>query len=91
MQSKRRVRVRRSPEEWARVLKQFESSGVSQIAFCRAEGISQNSLQKWRRRLGSSAGGGFIELIPATKPEHHAPSWQIEVQLPAGVSIRFTS
>lgn len=91
MQSKRRVRVRRSPEEWARVLKQFESSGVSQVAFCRAEGISQNSLQKWRRRLRSRAGGGFIELTSATTPEHHAPSWQIEVQLPAGVSIRFTS
>jgi hypothetical protein len=33
----------------------WQSSGLTQVAFCKREGISLKSFQRWRRRLGTGA------------------------------------
>jgi len=51
---------RRTPQQWARLVEEYEVSGHSQRRFCTEHGIGQSSLRYWRRRLeqGSGAEGG---------------------------------
>jgi len=42
---------RRTPEQWAALVKEWEASGQSQRAFCAERGIGQSTLRYWRRRL----------------------------------------
>ena len=51
---------RRTAEQWARLVEEYEVSGHSQRRFCTEHGIGQSSLRYWRRRLeqGSGTEGG---------------------------------
>ncbi len=89
MARRRSGRARRSEKEWTEVLRRFEASGEGSRAFCQREGLALSSLQRWRRRLGSTAGARFVELVPASSPETAAATWSLEVCLPNGVSLRF--
>lgn len=42
---------RRTPEQWASLVKEYEASGQSQRRFCAERGIGQSTLRYWRRRL----------------------------------------
>ena len=48
---------RRTPQQWARLVEEYEASGQSQGRFCAEHGIGQSSLRYWRRRLGQGAAG----------------------------------
>jgi transposase-like protein len=89
MPRSRAVRVRRSEKQWIEILKRFESSGVGSKEFCRQEGVSPSSFQRWRRRLGSVSAGEFVELVPSSSPTTVMPSWSLDVALPNGVCLRF--
>lgn len=91
MRSKGAVRVRRDAGEWATILKQFQTSGQTQRAFCQARGISLTSLQKRLYRLRRESQSGFVEVMPIVRQTATEGHWQIEVQLPAGISIRLQS
>lgn len=90
MQKQRAVRVRRGATEWAGILKRLAASNTTQAEFCRSQGLSVTSLQKWARRLKAPARSAFVELTPSVKPTEDS-AWQIEVQLPAGILIRLKS
>ena len=47
---------RRTPQQWARLVEEYEASGQSQRRFCAGHGIGQSSLRYWRRRLGQGSG-----------------------------------
>jgi transposase-like protein len=82
--------ARRGERAWAKIVQEFQSSGISQQAFCRREGIALSSLQRWRQRIGSSSGAGFVELVPTeSAPRPSTASWALDLTLPNGVSIRF--
>ena len=38
---------------WRAVLRRLEAEGAAVGEFCRREGVSQSSLQRWRKRLAS--------------------------------------
>ena len=38
-------------QAWREVLRRFEASGTSVVAFCKQEGVSTNSFRRWRSRL----------------------------------------
>ena len=79
-------RRRRSESEWQALVKRQEASGVSGAAFCRQEGISRASFEKWRRRLASrSEAGQFVELAV---PRQGAERWEVELTLPGGGILR---
>ena len=44
-------RIHRSPEQWQALLDQYETSGLSQRAFCRQADLSYSTFSRWRRRL----------------------------------------
>ncbi len=80
-------RPRRTKAQWTEILRQFESSGLDARKFCRREGLSLSSFQRWRRGLGSIEASEFVELIPTASAP--SSSWSLDVSLPNGVSLRF--
>jgi hypothetical protein len=88
-------RVRRTREEVARLLTDFRSSGVSQSAFARSNGISQPTLSYWlrsaHRRTGEKAEDSprlvpvKITAVPGVLP---APTRSgFELDLPRGLRL----
>lgn len=78
-------RRRRTADEWRDILKRFAGSGVGQREFCRRHGLNLTSFQRWHKRLGDSAPGGFVELTPP----HASPSpWALEIELASGTILR---
>ena len=80
-------RARRSRDDWQRLVKRFESGGLSAKEFCRRESLNENTFRLWRGRVRSLAQGPtpFVELVPAAAPE---PAWSIELELPGGTKLR---
>lgn len=70
------------------LLERFTSSGLTLREFCRREGLSLSSLQRWRALAGDSPrAAAFVELVP--RPPAGSPSdWLVELTLPNGVSLR---
>jgi len=46
---------RRTAQQWARLVEEYEASGQSQRRFCAEHGIGQSSLRYWKRRLEQGA------------------------------------
>jgi NAD(P)H-dependent FMN reductase len=60
---------RRSREEWQQIIDQFQASGQSGSAFCKAQAIPYASFCQWRQTLAAvpavastSTDGGFVDL-----------------------------
>ncbi len=88
--SKPRRHARRSQSEWVELLNRFKSTGLPVREFCRPEGVSPSSFQRWRARLGSVRPAGFVELVPSKPdPVEVAAQWSLDVALPNGVQLRF--
>ncbi len=92
-----RARVRRSRAQWRRLIERAERSALSTAAFCRAESISTASFHLWRRRLREDieaasaappAAAAFLDLGILESSGAPAPSWDIELELGAGVVLR---
>ena len=92
-------KVRRSEEEWERILTRFEKSGLSAAAFCRREKISKNTFAKWQGRLQGRrpvrSAPPFVELKPlatqtsSTTQASTFDSGEFELSLPGGVVLRW--
>ncbi len=79
--------VWRTEAEWSAIVQRLRASGLSLPAFCRREGVSLSSLQRWRRRLEVAGSSDFVELEPAASTA--AATWELEIALPNGVELRF--
>ena len=79
---------RRTPQQWAELVEDYEASGQSQRAFCAARGVGQSSLRYWKRRLEKRSGEAPLavtrgaRLVPVSLIEEHAP-----LAASSGVSI----
>lgn len=89
-------RVRRSRSEWQEILGRFETSGLSQSAFCRREDLSKSSFAKWMTRLADDPAPvvdsvPFVELSSGVSEPAVASldAGELEVLLPNGVRIRW--
>ncbi len=80
-------RPRRTKAQWTEILRRFGSSGLDSREFCRREGLSLSSFQRWRRGLGFVEASEFVELVPTSSVP--SSSWSLDVSLPNGVSLRF--
>ena len=87
MPKPRSKHTRRTRAQWTEILGRFESSPMASREFCRREGLSLSSFQRWRRQLGSVDAGEFVELVPTASES--APNWSLDVSLPNGVCLRF--
>jgi hypothetical protein len=91
-QSRRAIR-----EQWRQRIAQQRSGGQSVAAFCRDQGVSENSFYFWRRRLREANAGTFVELrtSAAVAPEARPAGsegfpFAIEIRLPGrrGLLVR---
>jgi len=52
---------------WSEHVAAWQRSGLSQGAYCRQHGLSQNSLSYWRKRLGATNdrdAASFVTIVP---------------------------
>ena len=55
---------RRSREEAERLVREFERSGMTQTAFCRAQGIALHTLAYYREKHRKQGKPGAAHLLP---------------------------
>lgn len=81
-------------KRWAKVLAEFESSGLKAPAFCRKHSIPYSTFFLWRRRLKGSAPSASPAFVPVTirnaaSPAPSVPSPAlVEVVLSSGRLLR---
>jgi hypothetical protein len=83
-------RVRRSADQWAGFLSDQRASGLSQVEFCKREGIALSTFARWRQQLAGADESTareepWIELgdLPGTRA-----GWDIELDLGDGICLR---
>jgi len=83
-------RIRRSADQWSSVLSDQRASGLSQVEFCKREGVALSTFARWRQRLSgvdqpTSGDERWIELsdLPGTRA-----GWDIELDLGDGICLR---
>ena len=86
-------RQRRTADQWRTIIRRFDAGSASPAEFCRREGLSVTSFDRWRHRFAAEEpDAGFIELHQ--NPQSPAPargSWALEIDLPGGGSLRLRS
>ncbi|MCB1740053.1 MAG: IS66 family insertion sequence element accessory protein TnpB [Gammaproteobacteria bacterium] len=88
-----RARVRRSKAEWLSLFQAQASSGLSQLQFCRQQGISTAAFYNARSRYAQPSDAGrsvqsddFVALTLPTASEDRG--WDIELLLGGDVVLR---
>ena len=85
-------KMRRSRAEWRRIFDRFETTDLSEAAFCRREGIAKGSFSRWKHCFRASEGekAGFVELPPPVHPSSASlEAGEMELALPGGVRLRW--
>jgi hypothetical protein len=86
----------RTQGQWKALLAEFNTSGLTKIAFCNKHRIATSSLYRWQQLLAGQAGvTDFIDVTePLSREPVPAPSlarandWQVELELGAGIVLR---
>ena len=93
--SDRQGRRIRGAAEWSSILERYDSSGLTQRAFCAREGLRFGTLVAWLGRRRKS--GGILSESEQSEPEFHelslsrpsaSSSASLEVSLPDGTVLR---
>lgn len=75
---------------WKETLRRFETSGLSQRAFCEEEDLSLSTFSYWRRKLEPSQDPGEVRFIPLDFLHTGQEGVTLVVELPGGVVMRFS-
>ncbi len=87
------VRDKYRAQNWAMVIQECNSSGLSNREFCRQRGIAEKSFYYWQRKLRQqiveSAAPQLVQLEPASVTEGllQIQYRGAELKLPAGVDM----
>ena len=85
-------KMRRSRAEWREIFDRFETTDLSEAAFCRREGIAKGSFSRWKHSFRASEGekADFVELSPPGQPRPaFLEAGEMELVLPGGVRLRW--
>ena len=92
--------MRRSKDEWEKILDSYLESGDTVSRYCRSTGISEPSLRYQIKKLykksvrSEAAGTNFVEIGTSRLKRHNAVSGEGAGYLerrPGGLSIRFSN
>ena len=72
----------RKAVEWAKRVRLFEASGMSQRAWCERHGVSAGSLAYWRRRQVGAGSPGLVPIVAS--PSSAAPSSFTSIEIEFG-------
>ena len=70
------VRRRRNRAEAGQIVAEYEASGLSQVEFCRNQGLSLATLSRYRRRSSQGASGNGWVAVEIASSCAAAPSRQ---------------
>ncbi len=95
MPSNTRPSVRRSREQWQRLIDEQHNGGLTQREFCQQNSIAVSSFCNWKRRLSQeeSANPSTEDTNWLSLPEQLFSSpgnWRIELDLGSGLCLRLT-
>ena len=88
---------RRTPEQWQTIINDQQVSGLPQKAYCHKHGLSLATFCNWKKKLVSHHASNnthttdpveeWVE-VPAPGCETQSGHWDIELELPGGVTLR---
>lgn len=82
-------RIRRSRDEWQKLIEAFDRSGQTAPAFCDQHQLGYGTFTKWRRLLSKPLGSiPESPLIELTRLPSPLPSWNVELELGSEVVLR---
>ena len=84
-------RIRRTPQQWAKIIGQFSSGDQSQSAFCAEHGLASTTFEKYLRRFGSAGkrrGDKFCDVTPRTPRVARVQSPGMVVHAGGGISVQ---
>ena len=92
---------RPGPDEWLKLLSEYETSGLQQKDFCAKHDLSLSTLQYWlyrgSKKSGSQSGPVTkflpVEVVPspALSARREQPTSGVMVELPSGVRVHLSS
>lgn len=65
-------RIRLTASEWRAIVGRFESSGLSESAFCRKAKVSRKSFRIWRERLTATGPSPRVQAARKRRPTEAA-------------------
>jgi len=87
---------RPGPDEWTKLVAEYEASGLQQKEFCAKHDLSLNTLQYWlyrKSRKSKPESGSATKFLPVTVVASSAPKARlgevVELALRSGVVLRF--
>ena len=89
---------RRTPEQWQQIISDQEDSGLPQKAYCCQHGLSLATFCNWKKKLACQQSlnvprseeplqNDWIE-VPTPESEPQSNRWDMELELPGGVTLR---
>lgn len=80
-------RLRRSREQWIEIVQQYRQSNCTQAEFCRQNGISLATFNKWIHRIRTETESGFVEVTPNESPVADIQKGGFQVRLTLGNGV----
>ena len=62
------VRNEYRKQQWAQIIQECQSSGLSNKEYCRQQGISEKTYYYWRRKLRDEAAEGIPQIVEVEPP-----------------------
>ena len=86
------VRNEYRKQEWVQIIRECQSSGLSNKEYCRQHGISEKSYYYWLRKLRSAAAESIPQIVEMEPPATVEDKVYIrfrgaELTLPAGTDV----
>ena len=76
-------------QHWQNIINKQVDSGLSKAAFCREQGILQQTFFYWAKKLKSPDTPQLILPVAIKKHSAPSPNAQLEIELPCQTVLRF--
>ena len=86
------VRNEYRKQQWTQIIRECQSSGLSNKEYCQQQGISEKSYYYWLRKLRNAAAGSLPQIVEMEAPAAIEDRVYIrfrgaELTLPAGTDV----
>ena len=91
MENVLQVRNEYRRQQWTQIIRECQSSGLSNKEYCRQQGISEKSYYYWLRKLRSAAAESIPQIVemelPAMEDKVYIRFRGAELTLPANTDV----
>ena len=68
MENVMQIRNEYRRQQWAQIIRECQSSGLSNKEYCRQQGISEKTYYYWQKKLRSEAAEGIPQIVEVEPP-----------------------